>query len=115
MKDLRFINPATNGGCYDATAKVKQWEGLSEFDQKEIAEILAKLAVDAYLHPPPSCRICLRNDCPALKDQGECLAERPLRWLPADAPRTRRIRRRPRAKRSAPKLHLHTFLDRFRA
>jgi hypothetical protein len=85
---------------------------LSEFARKDIVEIFAKLAVEAYLHPPPACRFCLRDDCPSLKEKGECPAERPLRWLPLEAPRKRRAARSPRAKRSDTTLDLGKFLDR---
>ena len=46
-----------------AHCRMKEWDDLSEYERKDIAEILAKLALDAYLHPPPSCRVCLRDDC----------------------------------------------------
>jgi hypothetical protein len=43
MKDTSFFIPALNGGGHDATATVKEWAGLSEYEQKDIAETLATL------------------------------------------------------------------------
>jgi hypothetical protein len=102
---------ATNGQVGTLTGRMNEWEDLSQYERKDIVEIFAKLAVEAYLHAPPWCRICLRDECPSLKGQSECPAERPLRWLPADAPRTRKARH-PRAKRLEAKLDLGKFLDR---
>jgi hypothetical protein len=86
MKDFCLHMCVTVRWSYLLTCRMKEWDDLSEYERKDIAEILAKLIVEDYLHPPPSCRFCLRDDCPALKNQGECSAERPLRWLPEDAP-----------------------------
>jgi hypothetical protein len=109
MKDFRRYLRATNGEVVMLTGQMKEWEDLSEYARNDIVEIFAKLAVDAYLHPTPFCRLCLRDDCPSLKDNGGCPAERPLRWLPADAPRKRRAARSPRAKRSEAALYLGSF------
>lgn len=60
---------ATNGEVVMISG-MKGWKDLSEYERKDIVEIFAKLTLQAYLHPPPSCRFCLRDDCPSLKDQG---------------------------------------------
>jgi hypothetical protein len=112
MKDFRRYVRAANGDVVMLTGQMKEWEDLSEYARKDIVEIFAKLAVEAYLHPPPACRFCLRDDCPSLKEKGECPAERPLLWLPSDKPRKRTAARGTRAKRSAPTLDLGKFLDR---
>ena len=90
MKDFCRYVRATNGQVGTLTGRMREWKDLSEYERKEIVEIFAKLVLEAYLHPPPFCRLCLRDDCTSLKDKGDCPAERPLRWLPADVPRKRR-------------------------
>lgn len=77
------------GQVVSVSAQMREGKDLSEYDRKEIVDILANALVEDYLHPRPSCRFCLRDNCPALNNEGECPAERPLRWLPSDAPRKR--------------------------
>jgi hypothetical protein len=88
MRDICIEVP---GGVL--TGRIREWEDLDEYARKEITGLLARILVENYLHPPPHCRFCLTQDCPALKCQGECPAERPIKWLPRDQPRRRGGRR----------------------
>lgn len=112
MKDFCRHVRAANGQLVSLSGRVKEWEDLSEYERKEITELLAKMLLEDYLHPRPYCRFCLRDDCPALKNEGECPAERPLRWLPSDRPRKRATGRRRRAAVAGSRLDLQRFLDR---
>ena len=112
MKDFSCYVPATDGRSYEIRGRMKEWEDLTKWEQDDLVKLFARILLNDYLHPPPSCRVCLRDDCPALKNAGECPAERPLRWLPTDAPRRRRGRGREKAARSQPTLDLQAFLNR---
>jgi hypothetical protein len=51
VKDFRRYVRTTNGEVVMLTGRTKEWGDLSEYERKEIAEILAKLLVEGYLHP----------------------------------------------------------------
>jgi hypothetical protein len=112
MKDFRGYVRATNGQVWEFRGRMKEWEDLTKWEQDDLVKLFAKVLVDDYLHPPPFCRVCLRDNCPALKNEGECPAERPLRWLPGDRPRTRRRSRRQKATQPRDALDLQRFLNR---
>ena len=112
MKDFCCRMPATNGQVYELRGRMKEWEDLTPWEQDRLVKLFAKMLMDDYLQPRPSCRFCLRDDCPSLKNEGDCPAERPLRWLPSDAPRKRRRRPRQQMGRSATTLDLPKFLNR---
>ena len=61
MKDFCCRMPATNGQVYELRGRMKEWDDLTKWEQNHPVELFAKILVDDYLHPPPSCRFCLRD------------------------------------------------------
>jgi hypothetical protein len=57
MKDFRCAVQTANCHIGTLTGQIREWKNLSEYERKAIAEILAKLTVDACLHPRLSCQI----------------------------------------------------------
>lgn len=74
MRDFRI---SVSGGVLLGT--IREWADLDDYSRRSIIETLASILVEDYLHPPPYCRVCLTEECPALTGQGECPAERPIK------------------------------------
>ena len=84
MRDFRI---AVGGGVLSGT--VREWADLDEYSRRSIVQTLASILVEDYLHPPPYCRICLTQECPALTGRRKCRAEQPIKWLHTDHKRAR--------------------------
>jgi hypothetical protein len=68
---LSHLVPAINGKWCELSGTFKDWEDLTEYEQREIIRILAALLVQYCLRLRPCCRICLTDDCPALNGREE--------------------------------------------
>jgi len=112
MKDFCRYVATASGQLATITGTVKQWDDLTSYEQTSIVEIFANLIRESVLHPPPFCRLCLQDTCPALENKGRCPAERPLRWLASDLTSTRRPRSKGPSRRKAKPLKLAQFLKR---